>query len=113
MNRFMLKVGVVVVALVALVVGLRLAQDGGPPYTEDEMTSADIDCGTEAISKALAGASSRNDPAVRAAMLKSFHEGSNPDCLRRKLPELSDDEIENFSETLEEARTWEQEHSGD
>jgi len=88
----------------AMVAGtlLALAMAGcgeeGFPYTAKEMTDAEIECDAEFVGDVLEGT---RRPSVAE---DGTRYADNTECLREKLPELSDEQIENIWDTIEQAR---------
>ena len=71
---------------------------------------ADVDCDAEDLARALPGTTK-----PRKAVEDTLYEGSggklHEACIEDKLPKLSDEQVENFSDTVEEARKYEREHN--
>lgn len=110
MSRVGTWIAVGAIVLIAAVVFVRVVKDDAPPYTYKQLMFADIDCGAEDLSRALVGSTGINDPSVRGSVANSLKSGAHPDCLAEKLPKLSRDQIEHFSDTVDEARAYEREH---
>lgn len=94
----------------AVLVGIKVFGENNPPYTYRQLMFADVDCDAEDLARALPGTTN-----PRQAVEDTLYEGSggklHEDCLKEKLPQLSDEQVENFSDTVEEARKYDREHN--
>lgn len=74
------------------------------PYTYRELVNADVECDAEALGEALNGTSSPNE--AREDVEGGFS-STDVDCLGDKLPELTDAQLDDWSDYVEEVQAAE------
>jgi hypothetical protein len=91
----------VVVILAVAALTLTGCSDGDEfPYTSQQMTNADIKCDGEMLDGTLVGAAPRPGSDAWSE--------AHVDCLRDRLPELSNQQITHLADTIAAAREYEQ-----
>jgi len=101
-----LALGAAAMVALGVLLVVRLGGEDAPPYTYSELSEADIECDAEDLAVALRGSQSPRD-AVEDGFSAGGWSQAHYECIEDKLPELSEKEIDDFSDTMEKVRDYE------